>query len=200
MRRLGSLNWPSSVSDGIHFGVHLALPVAWGAAAVLLPSMVQEKNPLLCGYETDYLPDWWLLPVGILALLGGRFISVLNAPPKDPGSGRRPSAKAKEAQVALVALFALLAAVWYIEALGTAHVSAAVGELDPITWYTRCAIYHDRAASTFQIGPWSHIGPWTFLVAVTACFTAGHWLWSYHPDLRSRGGAGGRRPGEAMLT
>jgi hypothetical protein len=114
------------------------------------------------------------------------------------------------------------AGVWFIEALGTAHVGVAAGAFEPITWYVRCAIYHDRFVSTFQLGPWSHVGGWTLGIVITACYTAGHWLWSYHPDLRPGGGGGGsvavpvggggqiemlpeelpgaRRPRETMLT
>jgi hypothetical protein len=151
--------------------------------------MVEAKNPILCGYDTDYLPDWWLLPVGILALLGGRFVSVLNASTADAASRRPTRASTTAAQVALVLAFLMLAIIWLVEALGTAHVSVTSGELEPITWYVRCAITRDRFLSTLQVGPWSHIGLWTLLIVITACYTAGHWLWSYHPDLRPRRGA-----------
>jgi hypothetical protein len=188
------IHWPQQPKEWIHFLLHGALPLFYLVLGVRLVAAVQTGNRPECAYDLDYLPDWSLAAIGLVGLLAGRNISQWGRHKKYVDDPTNKSAKPGVVhrstvlwQGALVSVFALLAAIWFLEAIGTSHVRTSTGaEFEPITWYVRCAIYHDRATSTLSFGPWTNIGVWTSLVVFVICYTAGHWLWAYHPTLRKK--------------
>ncbi len=190
------MSWRSP-REVAHFTFHFAPIIGFGAAALQLSNKVREHAPPNCIYPVDYLPDWWLVPVGLIGLMFGRFISLWREHTEP-----QPTTRSKTfAQSALVFLFLFLAAVWFMEAVGTAHVPIERGQFDPITWYVRCAIYEDRATSALALGPWTHIGGWTVILVFLVGSTAGHWFWSYHRPLRAaQASRHAMRPGQVTIT
>ena len=170
------------VGDFLHFLAHLLTVISLAIIGANLVKVVGSSETINCGYARDYLPDWGLVGVGIAGLLGGRFVNKLDTP--KPQAATATSTLA--AQFALACAFSMLVGIWVIEAIGTSHAHAtAAPEFNPLTWYVRCAIYHDYDTSMWSFGPWSPIGPWTTFVAFVISYVTGHWLWSYHPILRT---------------
>jgi hypothetical protein len=173
------LEWSA---DRGHLVLHALLPIVLAGVGAELGAVVAASNPTNCNYQdvnglpVDYLPDWRLVIVGLLGFVGGRQLSRL--------SQRReyaPTSHGSDAvgQWAMVCVLAGMTVVWFYEAIGVAHVSASslgATQFEPITYYIRCAIYHDKAATG--------VGWWTMFVVFLVCGLAGHWLWSEHPRLR----------------
>jgi len=155
-----------------HITLALALFVVGGLLGLYV--LVAAKGPDDCAYTKDYLPNYWLFGVGGLSLVAGHLLGRLD--PQGPAGTARASAGSKRmAHIALVFVFLLSVVIWFIEALGTAQVAAgtAVGAstpaFEPITFYIRCAMYHDL--SSISNGYIS--GGVIFIV----CAVLGHWLW-----------------------
>jgi hypothetical protein len=184
-------------ADRGHLVLHALLPIILAGVGAELGSLVQASNPTNCSYQdvngnpVDFLPDWSFVIVGLLGFLGGRQLSRF--------SQRReyaPSAHGSAAvgQWAMFCVLLGMTVVWFYEAVGVAHVSASslgATQFEPITYYIRCAIYHDKASNG--------IGWWTMFVVFLVCGLAGHWLWSEHPRLR-RTRAARAREGETTLA
>ena len=172
------LEW---AGDRGHLVVHALLPIVLVAVGAQLGSIVAASNPSNCRYQdvnglpVDYLPDWSLVIVGLIGLVAGRNLSRFSQRREYATSPRSESV----VQWTMVAVFAAMTAVWFYQAIGVARVSAsALGatEFEPITYYIRCAIYHDKAAN-------GGIAWWTMFVVFVVCGLVGHWLWSEHPAL-----------------
>ena len=137
-------------------------------AALGLYVLLGAKGPDNCGYTTDYLPSLPLFLVGAVSLGLGRVLGRL-----DPRQPPRPTAGSKRlGRLALVFVFALNVVIWFFEALGTAQVSVSTAnsaEFEPITFYVRCAIYHDISSISS--------GAITVFVIFIVCVVLGHWLW-----------------------
>jgi hypothetical protein len=164
--------------DATHIAIHALLPVMLALVGFSLGLVVKGTTRENCTYELDYLPDWSLFWVGVASFVGGRHLSRLSHRRKTQPSSRGSSVVA---QLALIFIFVGLVPLWFYEAVGTAHVQMTEGSdvvFEPITYYVRCAIYHDKAANG--------IGWWSMSSIALVSGLAGHWLWSYHPRLRPR--------------
>lgn len=162
----------------IHYGLLIVMPIIGFPIVARLWSEELAK----CDFgEVAYLPDWLLLIPALVGLAAGRYLSWL-VPPQDyeARAHRELNSGAKRVgPTALVLASAALVVIWFYEAVGTAHytvVSSVTGRtanFEPITYYIRCAIYHDKAATDF--------GFWTMVTILLFGFVVGHWFWSDHP-------------------
>lgn len=146
----------------------LALLLLVVGAALGLYVLLGAKGPDDCAYTTDYLPSFPLFIWGGLSLVAGRLLGRLDPrqPPRQTAGARRMG------HLALVCTFALSVVIWFFEALGTAQVTtstANTAEFEPITFYVRCAMYHDISSISG--------GAITAVVIFIVCVVLGHWLW-----------------------
>lgn len=153
------------------------IPFAVGALGGLVGYLLLvTRGHDSCHFSNDYLPDSTLYLLGVVAFFGGHFLGDLGAP--------APTARSKRARrlgrISLVSAFLILGVIMVFEALGTAeaHVGTPTVQLEPITYYVRCAIYHDISSP-------SH-GAFTVLVIALTFFLAGHWLWGARPTPESK--------------
>lgn len=160
--------------DGTRIAAHtvahivLAILLFVVGAALGLYVLLAAKGPDDCAYTTAYLPSYPLFFLGALALFAGRVLGKL-----DPRRPPQPTSRSKRmGRLALVCVFALNVVVWFFEALGTAQVSASsanTAQFEPITFYIRCAMYHDISSISN--------GAITAFVIILVCIVVGHWLW-----------------------
>ena len=125
-----------------------------------------SPTPPSCRYDRDVLPDASLFAIGVIAFVVGHYIGVLF-PDQAPRSTPTSTLLGRWGMV-LVFLGATL--VWIFEAVGTAQIALSSGaKLEPITYYTRCAIDFDAQLT----------GLWFTRLAIFGIFViAGHWFWS----------------------
>jgi hypothetical protein len=137
-------------------------------AALGLYVLLGAKGPADCAYTTDYLPSFPLFVWGGASLVMGHLLGRL-----DPRRPPRPTIGSKRmGHLALICVLALSVVIWFFEALGTAQVSASTANaasFEPITFYIRCAIYHDISSISS--------GAITVFVVFIVCVVLGHWLW-----------------------
>jgi hypothetical protein len=125
-----------------------------------------------CAFTQDYLPDLTLYVLGVVAFYGGHYLGEVGAPA--PKAAVMDSVEARKlGRYAMASAFAIASLILVFEAYGTAETPAAVGKLEPITYYIRCAVYHDIS------GPFH--GLVTIAVVILTFFLAGHWLWGARP-------------------
>jgi hypothetical protein len=125
-----------------------------------------------------YLPDYAMLGVALLAILAGRYVGPRLH--REPLGSRGRTISDAAGILAIGVLFAAAAGALIYEAVGVREsagrdllqVLKRVQELEPITHYVRCAIYHDKQGGR---------GYWTYSVLVLTGFLVGHWLWPSHP-------------------
>ena len=164
--------------DYLHAGLHVAIALGLVATGLQLAAGVRSGTPANCLYPHDFLPDIRFAAVGAAGLLFGRYLGHIRST-----SERKvqDSIFAKlMARAALLLVFLLLVPTWFYEAMGTAHVALDASrtlEFQPITYYVRCAIYHDVASDG---------GVWTIIAVVVVSIVVGHWLWPSHPDREER--------------
>jgi hypothetical protein len=146
-----------------HIAITVGVFVSGTAIAVLV---WRADTPPSCVYTIDRLPDPWPFVIGVVAFVIGHYIGVVlpDRPPKST------DASVKAGRAAMVLVFFGATLVWIFEAVGTAQIALASGaKLEPITYYTRCAIYFD---ADFTGGAFTRIAIFgIFLIA-------GHWFWS----------------------
>lgn len=147
--------------------VLLGLVVIIGSVAGWL--VLAGKGPDDCAYATAYLPNVSLFLVGVASFFLGHLLQISDRTPI-PRSTANWSAAAPWRRKAMQTVFLALAVIWALEAVGTARisVSATGATVEPITFYTRCAIYTDFA---------SFYGVLSHLTVGAVLFLAGHWLW-----------------------
>lgn len=161
------------IGDLVHRLFHLALPVWLIVLGVVVGLQVGGSGPITCDPRQAFLPDPWFIGVGLVGLVVGRYLSHWR---RRPYVGQSVRGRQTIGQLALVGTFLALTGVWFLEAIGTAHVSmadASTATFEPITFYVRCAIYIDRASNG--------VGWWSTAVVLSVSLLAGHWLWADHP-------------------
>ena len=146
-----------------HLAITLGIFVSGSTIAWLV---LRADTPPSCVYAVDRLPDPSLFVIGVVAFVIGHYVGVLL--PDRPPRATRASMLAGRWAMVLVFFGATL--VWIFEAVGTARIALGSGaKLEPITYYTRCAIYFDA----------DFTGGWFTRVAIFGIFLiAGHWFWS----------------------
>jgi hypothetical protein len=147
---------------------HLVSPLvvlAVGIPAGLL--VLLQKGHEFCVYKTEYLPDFWLFALGAGAFFVGHFIGRF-------GNGQTHTitdASQKFGRLVIVTAFLVTSLILVFEALGTAEIavgSTTPRQLEPITYYVRCAIEHDVDISG---------GLFTRMLITLTFFVAGNWFW-----------------------
>jgi hypothetical protein len=128
-----------------------------------------------CTDTKNYLPDYTPLLGGFGALLAGRLIGYARYDPRWAGWSQRRSTRVIGALALCVLLLGASLALIY-EAIG---VAAAGGpdkaSLEPITYYVRCAIWHDKDANSGR-------AVLTFVVTALTGGLIGSWLWAAIPS------------------
>jgi hypothetical protein len=149
-----------------HIFLAVSLFVVGGALGLYV--LLGAKGPDDCAYTTDYLPSYLLFGIGGVSLLAGRLLGRL-----DPRPPPRATAGSKRVgHLALVCVFGLSVVIWFFEALGTAQVpigASGSASFEPITFYIRCAMYHDISSISG--------GAISAFVIFIVCAVMGHWLW-----------------------
>ena len=161
------------MEDGLHLLFHFLLPPYLAVLGVFLGLAIDRNGPITCDPKQTYLPDWLFVGVELAGLVGGRLLSHWR---------RRPYVVQTErgreimGQLAMASMLLILTGIWFVEAIGTAHISMAdtsTATFEPITFYIRCAIYNDRAANG--------VGWWSVAIVLSISVLVGHWLWADHP-------------------
>jgi hypothetical protein len=139
-----------------------------GTGAALGLIALRMRGPANCDFADDPLPSTTLFVLAIGGFVAGRYFGVFDRRPRPRLTGTDKAASDRFGQFALVLGLALLPAIWFYEALGTAHISFGGPRLEPITWYVRCAIYHDMTSiSSGWITGW---------IVILVCFLSAQWL------------------------
>ena len=155
---------PRAQSIGSHV-FHIAITLGILVSGSFIAWMVLQSPTLpACAYDSA-LPDWTLLAIGVAAFVFGHYLGVLlpDRPPQDTAASQLMG------RLALAFVFLGGTLVWIFEAIGTANLSVGGGaQLEPITYYTRCAIDFDAS--------FTHL--WFTRIAIFGIFLiAGHWFW-----------------------
>jgi len=149
---------------------HLLSPfvvLAVGIPAVLL--VLLQKGHEFCTYTAEYLPDLLLFVLGGAAFFAGHFVGIL-------GTGQVNTitdASKKFGRLAIVTAFLVTSLILVFEALGTAEIAVGTttpSQLEPITYYVRCAIDHDHDISG---------GLFTIMLITLTFYVAGNWFWPH---------------------
>jgi hypothetical protein len=147
---------------------HLLSPfvvLAVGVPAGLL--VLLQKGHEFCTYKTEYLPDPSLFALGAVAFFAGHYVGLL-------GTGQANTitdASRKFGRLAIVTAFLVTSLILVFEALGAAEIAVGTttpSQLEPITYYVRCAIDHDHDISG---------GLFTVLLVALTFYVAGNWFW-----------------------
>ncbi len=149
-------------SIGAHaFHVMITIGIFVSGTAVALAVL---NAPPACEYP-NVLPDWTLFAIGIVAFVLGHVIGVL-LPDRPP---RSTAASVLAGRWAMVSVFLGATLIWIFEGIGTAQLATGSGaRLEPITYYTRCAIDLDGVPTQL----------WFTRIAIFGIFLiAGHWFW-----------------------
>jgi len=162
-----------------HTVIHVLVVIAVAIAGGLLGWLtLVTRNPLDCVYPgAEALPDPPLFLLGVVSFFAGHILGRLVPEERTRATPR----SRKWSRLAMVSVFLVASAVFFFEAVGTAEI--AVGgpggaKLEPITYYVRCAILHDKAQISGGLFTWGAI-------ALTF-FIAGHWFWGDRPVIRPR--------------
>ena len=172
-------------TEAFHLLVHLLLPTVLVASGILIADAMLASTPANCDYRLidPPLPSLGIIVSGLTGLVAGRYLSKWSQPRPYRA---RPVAAVRVAFGAWFLVFSALVAVWWYEAMGTAHVAANEArtvDWEPITYYVRCAAYRDFARNG--------LGLWTAGLVALMSTIVGHWLWASHPP-------SGRRPAVAQ--
>lgn len=173
-----------------HLGLLLSIPLVLTAIGWFLVRSAQTVDPRGCPAGDDVLPDFALLSLSIAALIAGSVAGIS----RHQGGGWEPGGD-KISNIVGTGAFALMliavTGVLVYEALGVQQAGPvlqaeraaqaagqgrpaglAIQDLEPITYYVRCAVHHDKTNGS---------GGWVTALAFAAiCFVVGHWLW-VHP-------------------
>jgi hypothetical protein len=121
------------------------------------------------------LPNHWLVVLGVVSMLLGHLFGHVR-----PIEDARPASDNPFSRnvftLMLFIIFLGVSATLLYEALGVLRVGDQ-SILQPITYYTRCAIHYDIHPNPANLDetrfPWQ-----TVAMIATFCFLAGHWFWS----------------------
>ena len=151
---------PRAKSIGSHvFHVAITLGILSSGTAIAWLVWIAPTPPS-CDYPSA-LPDWTLLAIGVAAFVIGHYVGVL-LPDHPPVASATSVAMGRWAMVSVFFGATLL---WIFEGVGTSQIA----HLEPITYYTRCAIDFDAG--------FTHL--WFTRIAIFGIFLiAGHWFWS----------------------
>jgi len=169
----------SSGRGRLQFAIYVAIlgGLIWGGAHAL--TQVTSTVAALCDYpvgDERLQPAWWIPLAGIVGVFAGRYLNRLRVDSKRQPVASSSSGKADRTQgttLAMLGVFVVMVAIWFYEAVGTAHVRVHEGGIavfEPITYYIRCAAIVDRAE--MDLSPWSMVT--VFLIGLVA----GDWFWS----------------------
>jgi hypothetical protein len=178
-------------AETAHFYAHWTIPVLLLLLGTWLAISVYSSTTNYCTAYQDTLPSAWLMAVGVVGLIGGRYFSHLAGEP-DPKAEpysrptRLPEWDNAVTPGAWFLVFLLFTLIWFYEAMGTAQISFATAttnalRYEPITFYVRCAMAQDLAA--FKVMD-LHTGFWAPIVVFSLSGLIGHWLWASHPTER----------------
>ena len=158
----------SRTAKAVYRVFHLLSPlvvVAVGFPAGLL--VLLTKGHEFCTFKTEYLPDFWLFALGAVAFFAGHYIGRL-------GTGQTNTitdASKRFGRLVVVTAFLVTSLILVFEALGTAEIAVGTTtpkQLEPITYYVRCAIEHDVDISGLVF---------TRLLIILTFYVAGNWFW-----------------------
>jgi hypothetical protein len=140
-------------------------------------------NDLACQDDPKHrlLPDYALLAWSVAAVVAGRFLGPLLHPV--PENERAEQVADTVGILAAMAFFAAVMFALIYEGIGvqaSRDHNQPIGnfhQLEPITYYVRCAIFYDKSGTP-------SFGLWTYIIFALTGFLAGHWLWPYNPPGR----------------
>jgi len=132
-------------------------------------------DPRGCVDTIGALPDYPMLLYAIMALTIGRLSGYLRYRNEWHTIDEIDRRRSDLVGIRAMTIFFLAATLILIyEAIGVQQAALQnVQELEPITYYVRCAIYYDKAGATRGFA--------TFFVVSMLCGLVGHWLWAWHP-------------------
>ena len=142
-------------------GVVLLVGIPAGVLVLL------TKGHEFCTYKTEYLPDFWLFALGAAAFVAGHYVGLLGT-----GQVNKITDDSKRfGRLVIVTAFLVTSLILVFEALGTAEIAVGTttpSQLEPITYYVRCAIEHDVEISGLVF---------TRLLVILTFYVAGNWFW-----------------------
>jgi len=125
------------------------------------------KGHEFCTYKTEALPDIWLFALGAVAFFAGHYFGILGT----GQANKITPASQKFGRLAIVTAFLVTSLILVFEALGTAEIAVGTttpSQLEPITYYVRCAITRDVDISGLVF---------TRLLIGLTFYVAGNWFW-----------------------
>jgi hypothetical protein len=175
-----SRNYPSLIALGaslclLILGVVAIVPRVWSlpATTCTLDTTGVPIPPDMLGLPNYYLVALGVTSIGLGRLFGSWRESRMHLLPSGPRAFSQLNRTIVTAVVVVIFLgvsFAL-----FYEALGVMRVAQG-SILQPITYYTRCAIHYDIHPDPTNLSliqfPWI-----TTLVTASMCFVFGHWFW-----------------------
>jgi hypothetical protein len=158
----------SRTARAIYRAFHLVSPVIVVAVGVPAGALVLlTKGHEFCTYKSEYLPDPWLFVLGAVAFFAGHYVGLLGA-----GHVNKTSeASVKFGRGVIVTAFLVTGLILVFEAIGSAEIAVGTttpSQLEPITYYVRCAIEHDVEISGLVF---------TRLLIILTFYVAGNWFW-----------------------
>jgi hypothetical protein len=121
------------------------------------------------------LPNHWLVVLGLACMLLGHLFGYVR-PIEDAPPARENAFSRTVFTLMLFIIFFGVSATLLYEALGVLRVGEQ-SILQPITYYTRCAIHYDIHPNPANLSE-TRFPLQTVVMIVSFCFLAGHWLWS----------------------
>ncbi len=175
----GAKSWPRPLQLSALAG----LVVGVGVAGAYLFWRTSDVANLACQENPGHrlLPDYLLLAWSVGCVVVGRSVGPrMHTIPEDSGAERIAGI------VGILTVMVLLAAVMFAMVYEGIGVQASLDQgipigtfhqLEPITYYVRCAIFYDKSSS-------AGFGIATYAIFGLTGFLAGHWLWPLRPPTR----------------